>query len=127
MFGYKEMAMQVAKELKDHYNLAKEYGHGQLPDSAHSLNELWTQLVSTSLRKLNLPDYVAFCEEQGLPREWLGKDGSVERMNLDGVLDLAHKIQALGSATRKVLQKLRGMRLLDENEKETQYSVFELV
>ena len=85
--------------LKDHYNLTNENENGQLPDGIHSLTQLWTQLVSTSLQKLNLPDYVAFCEEQGLPGEWLGKDGSVQYMKLENVLDLASKIETLAKDT----------------------------
>ena len=87
--------MQVSQELKNHYNLTKENEYGLLPDGINSLTQLWTEMVSTSLRKLNLPDYAAFCEDQGLPREWLGEDGSVQYMKLDNVLDLANKIEAL--------------------------------
>jgi len=81
--------------LKDHYNLTNENENGQLPDGIHSLTQLCIQLVSTSLRKLNLPDYFALCEEQGLPREWLGKDGSVQHMKPENVLHFPHKIEAL--------------------------------
>ena len=65
---------------------------------AYASAQLWTEMVSTSLRKLELPDYVAFCEARGLPREWLGKDGSVEHMKFENVLHLATEIEALGSS-----------------------------
>ena len=91
-------AMEVSQELKAHYDLTKEAARGQLPDGIRSLTQLWTEMVSTSLRKLELPDYVAFCEARGLPREWLGKDGSVEHMKLENVLHLATEIEALGSS-----------------------------
>jgi hypothetical protein len=92
------MAMKVSQELKIHYDLTKEAERGQLPDGICSLTQLWTEMVSTSLRKLELPDYVAFCEARGLPREWLSMDGSVEYMKLENVLHLATEIEALGSS-----------------------------
>ena len=94
------MAMKVSQELKiitmDHFT--EEGERVQLPGGIRSIKQLWAEMVSTSLRKLKLPDYAAFCEARGLPREWLSTDGSVEHMKLENVLHLAAEIEALGSS-----------------------------
>jgi hypothetical protein len=90
------IAKQVSDALKASYDFIKEAERGKPPDEIDSLTQVWKGMVSASLRNLKLPDYVAFCEEQGLPREWLGKDGSVEHMKPENVLQLATEIEALG-------------------------------
>ena len=83
----------MSKELRDAYAFAKEAERGGLPaHESRSLDEIWTEMVSSSLKKLKLTDYSAFCAARGLPTEWLGQDGAVQHMKLEHVLHLADQI-----------------------------------
>ena len=90
---------QVAQELRDTYQFAKDAQQGGLrPNETCTLDEIWKEMATISIQKLQAKDYKQVLAAWDLPSEWLGADGSVQYMKLEHLQLLSNELLSIRTA-----------------------------